>query len=180
MAYDNLFNEIVNDPEKSKLAQDAQELHERFTSPGHPQQLRDMLVQAEALACIAHDEQFRRDGVTPYIEHPKAVAAHFPNDPYAAAVAWLHDVVEDTYVTFKHIRDAGMPINVVCALGAITKIAGEDYNEYLERVLADPIARRVKFVDMLCNLADNPTEKQRLKYTKALARFLPLIGDTRD
>lgn len=29
---------------------------------------------AEKIARILHEDQFRADGVTPYIEHPKAVA----------------------------------------------------------------------------------------------------------
>ena len=139
------------------------------------EETRRMLAAAEMLARQAHAGQYRRDGVTPYISHPEAVAAYFPHDPYAAAVAWLHDVVEDTDVTFRDIRDRGFPINVVVALGALTHMDDEPYQDYIERALADPLARRVKFADMLCNLADDPTEAQRLKYTKALAEFLPLL-----
>lgn len=36
------------------------------------------LVTAANLAELAHAGKFRRDGVTPYIEHPQAVAARLP------------------------------------------------------------------------------------------------------
>jgi (p)ppGpp synthase/HD superfamily hydrolase len=52
--------------------------------------------KVEVIATKAHEGQYRRDGVTPYIEHPKAVAARVKGDEKAEMVAWLHDVIEDT------------------------------------------------------------------------------------
>ena len=52
--------------------------------------------KVEVIATKAHEGQYRRDGVTPYIEHPKAVAARVRGDEKAEMVAWLHDVIEDT------------------------------------------------------------------------------------
>jgi (p)ppGpp synthase/HD superfamily hydrolase len=49
-------------------------------------------------AAIAHKNQFRKDGITPYIVHPARTAAlisKFDDNPLYVAAAWLHDVIED-------------------------------------------------------------------------------------
>jgi (p)ppGpp synthase/HD superfamily hydrolase len=69
----------------------------------------DTVTRAILLATDAHRAQFRKDGVTPYITHPAAVASmvalHVQQAPLGlgygpyeiVAAAWLHDVVEDCY-----------------------------------------------------------------------------------
>ncbi len=49
---------------------------------------------AQSIAAAAHKGQVDKAG-KPYIEHPAHVAASVQGDA-AKAVAWLHDVVEDT------------------------------------------------------------------------------------
>ena len=83
-------------------------------------------------------------------------------------IAWLHDVVEDTGVTLDELRAAGLPANVVDAVALLTKIEGEDYDRYLERVRANDDARRVKLADIEHNLAGMPSDKNRAKYLRAL------------
>jgi len=73
----------------------------------------------------------------------------------ARVVAWLHDVVEDTPTTLDDLRDEGLPDEVVNAVDAITRRAGEQYAAYIERVRLNPIARIVKLADNAQNLADN-------------------------
>ena len=66
--------------------------------------MSELVDQAMVLAARAHAGQLDKAGA-PYIEHPGRVAVHvtrhaLPEDEEAAqAVAWLHDVVEDTPVT---------------------------------------------------------------------------------
>jgi (p)ppGpp synthase/HD superfamily hydrolase len=128
---------------------------------------------AEQIAREAHAGQFRRDGVTPYIEHPKAVANRLSHDSEEViSTAWLHDVLEDTRETAESLRDWGMPEVVVEAVVAMTKRDGETYHEYLERVKRNSIARKVKVADMLHNLSDNPTGSQVSKYSRGLLRLL--------
>jgi guanosine-3',5'-bis(diphosphate) 3'-pyrophosphohydrolase len=62
-----------------------------------------------ALAEQAHEGQFRRDGKTPYIKHPLAVAQilkdyNFTKNTLLAA-AFLHDVVEDTEYTEDSLKE---------------------------------------------------------------------------
>jgi len=132
----------------------------------------EMVRMAEAVAREAHAGQFRRDGVTPYAVHPEAVASRAGDDPDAVAVAWLHDVIEDTAVTADALRERGFPTQVVEAVQTLTKRDGLSYDDYLEAVAASPLARRVKVADMLSNLADGPTERQIVKYAKGLLRLV--------
>lgn len=132
-----------------------------------------LVLLAENIAREAHAGQFRRDGITPYIVHPEAVAAGVTN-PEEKAVAWLHDVLEDTPTTPQNLLDAGIPENVVTAVITMTKTAGVAYNDYLVSVKANPLARVVKISDMKANLADTPTQKQIDKY----AYGLKFLGDT--
>ena len=59
------------------------------------------LAAADAFAARKHLHQVRRDGVTPYVEHPRAVLCILRDefhvtDPHALAAALLHDSIEDT------------------------------------------------------------------------------------
>lgn len=129
---------------------------------------RDLVQKAQDLAVRAHAGQFRRDGVTPYSEHPRAVAARVAGDPVAEAVAWLHDVLEDTAVTADALCEQGVPDAVIASVRRLTRDPAVDYETYLAAIKADPVARRVKIADMEANLADSPTEKQIEKYRRGL------------
>lgn len=122
---------------------------------------------AKQIATRAHAGQTRRDGKTPYITHPEAVADRFMAD-VLVAIAWLHDTLEDTSETPDSLRSQGVPEQVVSSVVAMTKTPGEEYFAYLGRVRADPLARLVKIQDMLHNLGDQPTYKQIRKYCKGL------------
>ncbi len=63
-------------------------------------------------------------------------------------MALLHDVVEDTDITLSDLENAGFPREVVEAVGLLTKTKGEDYFEYVNRVKHNPIAKRVKLLDL--------------------------------
>ena len=137
------------------------------------QPLRKNLIElASQLATEAHAGQYRRDGTTPYIEHPAAVASRAPKSPESQAAAWLHDVLEDTELTRVELLDRGIPKSVVDAVEALTKQEGLSYEENLGRVTSNEIARGVKIADMLSNLADSPTKNQIRKYARGLLLLL--------
>ena len=113
--------------------------------------------RARQVATQAHSEQVDKAG-NPYIAHPARVAARLSDaDDDTQAVAWLHDVVEDTTVSFEELSRDGFSASVVAAVDALTKRDGESLEEYCARVRADPIALVVKQAD----LADN-TDSARL------------------
>jgi len=126
------------------------------------------LEAIESLARSAHEGQFRRDGVRPYIEHPQAVVARLEGDAEGQAVAWLHDVLEDTSLGPEDLRANGATKKIVAAVECLTKRKGQSYQEYLEGVKANPLAAKVKIADMLANLADSPSQRQIRKYAKGL------------
>ena len=73
----------------------------------------ELTRKAFEIACKAHAGQVDRGGV-PYIFHPLHVADQMPNSTLGA-VGLLHDVVEDTPVTFVDLLAAGIPEDVVAA-----------------------------------------------------------------
>jgi len=64
----------------------------------------------------------------------------------------LHDAVEDSDLTIEQLVSQGFPATVTDSIAAITKIEGESYEEYLERVMSNPLALQVKVADMTHNL----------------------------
>jgi (p)ppGpp synthase/HD superfamily hydrolase len=124
---------------------------------------------ASSIARKAHDGQFRRDGITPYITHPESVAKSLEGEhPDVIAAAWLHDVLEDTQTSVVHLKNAGIPWQVIDAVELLTRDEGQPYEDYLHWISQDEIARKVKIADIRHNLSDAPTEKQKVKYAKAL------------
>ena len=124
------------------------------------------------IAFKAHVNQYRRDGVTPYINHPRAVADRVRHLGHEyVCVAYLHDVLEDTKVTYSDLKDEGIPENILKAVAILSKnLYNENvsYDQYLSCVKKNELARKVKIADMISNLADNPTDKQIKKYAKGL------------
>ena len=120
------------------------------------------------MARRAHEGQFRRDGVRPYILHPEAVAGRVAGDPIAEAAAWLHDVIEDTSLRAEDLRKGGIPEEVIEVVLLLTNRNDLGYERYLATIAAHPVARRVKIADMLTNLSDQPTDRQIVKYAKGL------------
>lgn len=133
----------------------------------------DLAKRAAALARAAQAGQFRRDGTTPYIHHPAAVASRVAGDASAEAVAWLHDVLEDTATTVETLRENLIPEEVIGCVVLLTKKSDSVYERYLEEIKLHPVARKVKVADMLANLSDHPSERQIVKYAKGL---LVLLG----
>jgi len=128
-----------------------------------------LILSARQIASRAHSGQQRRDGWTPYINHPVAVAAKLAGESSVViATALLHDVLEDTAETAESLRAAGIPESVVHAVEVLTKTDGVAYDDYLRGVRQNWIARKVKVADMLHNLSDTPTEKQIRKYARGL------------
>ena len=108
------------------------------------------LEDAIALAVTAHRGQEDKSGL-PYILHPLRVMFRC-GDETERLVAVLHDVVEDTPITLHDLREQGYSEEVVVAVDAITQRKGESKDDYLQRVVQHPIARRVKLADLEDNM----------------------------
>ena len=128
------------------------------------------------IASKAHKGQKDKGGED-YFKHPLAVSNKLSGKK-EKIVALLHDVIEDTDVTVNDLKEAGFSDEVVLAVSAITKKAGEDYEEYLNRVKQNPIALRVKIADMEHNSdisrIKNPKEKDLKRLEKYKIRLKEL------
>ena len=131
---------------------------------------------AKRIAERAHIEQVDKAG-QPYISHPEFVANNVAGDE-AKAVAWLHDVIEDTLVTFDDLRAEGLTEQIIEAVDALTKRNSESYKTYLERVAANPLAKTVKLADLKHNMdtsrlttVDDKTIARLEKYKLALTKL---------
>lgn len=135
-----------------------------------------MVNMAYTIACVAHDGQVDKAG-KPYIEHPHRVENSFEQTEYVErAVALLHDVVEDTYVTLEALRGVRFGPEIIDAVDAMTHREGELNLYYYRRLKANPIALRVKFADIADNLDESrlslldekTATRLRDKYARAL------------
>lgn len=134
------------------------------------------LEDAIALAVEAHKGQ-KDKGDDPYILHPLRVMFTCKSE-VERIVAVLHDVVEDTDVSFDDLRRLGFSEEVLTALECVTKREGEAYEQFVERAAGNPIARVVKLADLQDNMdlrrldAVEPKDIERFqKYVKAWRRL---------
>lgn len=118
----------------------------------------EMLDKMLVIATNAHHGQFDRGG-RPYILHPLRVMSFLKtDDEELQAIALGHDVIEDTKVTYADLRAAGISERVIAGIASLTKVPGETYDEYKERVFASTDAMLVKMADLRHN-----TDIRRLK-----------------
>ena len=132
----------------------------------------DLEERMKALAERGHAGQLRKDGSTPYVEHPRAVVALLRRwrvaDAETFAVAWGHDLLEDTDVTESDILEAAGPRHEVLACIRILtrdKAVWPVKRDWLNALAqtAGPRPLLVKCADRICNTRD----------------FIPLAGATR-
>lgn len=113
--------------------------------------LEQQLSSAIDLAMEIHKEQYDRSN-QPYIGHVIRVM-NAGQTLQEKIVGALHDVVEDSDLTIDDLRLKGFDNNIVEAVDAITYYDDvETYYEYIERVIKNPIAVKVKLNDLSDNM----------------------------
>ena len=105
--------------------------------------------KAYEIAKSAHLGQVDKAGED-YIKHPQKVASFVKSDE-EKAVAYLHDVIEDTELTLEDLHEYEFSKEVIEAVDIITKKKGEDYQSYLNSVKKNKLARAVKLADLRHN-----------------------------
>ena len=123
------------------------------------------LDEAVTLARRFHEGAVDKAG-EPYIGHPLRVMARVSTDEERLA-AVLHDLLEDTDLSATDLLAAGCPPRVLRALDALTRRPDETYDEFIERVVVDPLAVAVKRADIADNL--DPDRLARLAPDRAAA-----------
>lgn len=122
--------------------------------------------RALKLALDAHEGQVDKAGID-YAEHIVMVGKFtklVTEKDEILAVAYLHDVLEDTQVTEENLKEI-FSDEIVKAVKALTKEKYEPYQFYLERVKANKWARMVKLADLKHN---SDMDRIKKKLTKPL------------
>lgn len=134
------------------------------------------LTKAILLAAKAHDGQTDKGG-NPYILHPIRLASK-ANTTEESIIAVLHDVVEDSNMTLFDLKNEGFSSNVIEALDCLTRRADESYEQFMKRIKLNPLALKVKLLDLEDNCDINripqPTEADYARidrYKKAIAEL---------
>lgn len=128
-----------------------------------------------------HKEQKDKTGL-PYVFHPFYLATQM-DDEYSTVCALLHDVVEDSDVTFDDLEKYGYPIEIIDALKLLTHNNDDDYFDYVRKVCTNKLALKVKIADLKHNsdlsrldVIDEWALKRQEKYKKALKLIKELTG----
>ena len=133
----------------------------------------DLTKKALKLCFKAHKDQVDKIGM-PYVFHPFHLAEQM-DDEISTVCALLHDVVEDSDVSFKDLWDMGFPLQVVDVLKLLTHDKSVLYMDYVAKIATNPIAKKVKIADLKHNsdlsrldVVDKKAQERCEKYKKAL------------
>lgn len=133
------------------------------------------------IAKKVHKNQKRYNG-RPYINHIKEVVGILEQmeinvfyNEHIIEAAILHDVIEDGGIEYRDkILDN---FSVYVLVDILTHRKSYTYEEYIKRILTNKDAVVIKIADMIQNLTENPTKKQREKYRKALPLLIKKFGE---
>ena len=132
--------------------------------------------KALKLCFEAHKEQVDKSGM-PYVFHPFHLAEQM-TDEATTVVALLHDVVEDTAISFEDLEKQGFSDEIMDALKLLTHDKNIPYMDYVAEIKKNTIATKVKLADLKHNsdltrlsVVDEKALKRKEKYEKAI-KFL--------
>lgn len=136
----------------------------------------DQLALAYAIASLTHLNQRDKSG-KPYILHPVKLQHYLHHyEIPIQTIALLHDVIEDTEISGIDLLLLGFSKRVVEGVIALTKIDGEEYEDYKMRVKANKDACIVKLADLRHNsdirrLKDKASEKDFIRVQKYMSLY---------
>jgi guanosine-3',5'-bis(diphosphate) 3'-pyrophosphohydrolase len=146
-----------------------------------------LLAAAEEFARMKHQHQFRRDGVTPYVEHPKAVMAILRDefgvaDVDTLAAGLLHDTIEDTATDYDEVAERfGSRVADIVAILTKDKRLPEAKRErtYFAQLARGPLPVKLcKVADSLHNLRDTD-QAHRPKAAQKARKLLTIYKGAR-
>ncbi len=146
--------------------------------------MENLLESAIRLAAKVHKGQVDRFG-KPYILHVMRVMMR-GHDLEEQVLGALHDVLERSTLTMADLQKKDFQPRVLKALDCITRRKDEDYDGYIERVMEDGLAMRVKLHDLADKMDLLHVEELSIadlkRYNKQLAayhRLKKLVEDAR-
>ena len=121
----------------------------------------------------AHIDQVDKTGL-PYVFHPFHLAEQM-DDENSTCVALLHDVVEDTDITFIDLAEYGFNDEIINALKLLTHDLDVPYMEYVKKIKENELAKKVKLADLKHNsdlsrldVIDDKAVERNNKYLEAI------------
>jgi (p)ppGpp synthase/HD superfamily hydrolase len=135
------------------------------------------LEKAIEIALSAHRGQKDKAGA-PYILHPLRLMQQM-RDENEQIVAVLHDVTEDSRYTIESLRKEGFSKEIIAALECLSRSEGEPYENYIDRLRFNPLAKKVKLADLKDNMnitrLSNLNEKDIERLKKYHLAWMKLI-----
>ena len=120
------------------------------------------------IAYNAHMGQTDKFGI-PYIFHPMHLAEQMDTEE-ECIVAILHDVVEDTEITFNQLEE-DFSGRVIEALKLLTHDKSVPYDDYIINLKDNPIAKKVKLADLKHNSDSSRLEHITTKDINRLEKY---------
>ena len=108
-----------------------------------------MTKKALKICFNAHKNQIDKTGI-PYVFHPFHLAEQMDTED-SVCVALLHDVIEDTDISFEYLIKEGFNANIMDALKLLTHTDDTPYMEYVANIKTNPLAKKVKLADLKHN-----------------------------
>lgn len=128
---------------------------------------------AMKLCFETHKDQVDKTGL-PYVFHPFHLAEQM-DDEISTVCALLHDVVEDSDITFEDLAKMGFSGEIIDVLKLLTHSDDTPYMDYVREIKKNPTATKVKIADLKHNsdttrldVVDEWAIKRNEKYTEAL------------
>jgi (p)ppGpp synthase/HD superfamily hydrolase len=135
--------------------------------------MENLLESAIRLAAKVHKGQVDRFG-KPYILHVMRVMMR-GHDLEEQVLGALHDVLERSTLTMADLQKKDFQPRVLKAMDCITRRKDEDYDGYIERVMEDGLAMRVKLHDLADKMDLLHVEELSIadlkRYNKQLAAY---------
>ena len=125
-------------------------------------------------------------GKNPYTQHLYTVSNNLDTTEEKIA-GLLHDIIEDTEITYKDLEELGFTKEILEVLKLVTRKKNETYDEFINRIIESNnlIALKVKQKDIENNMdlsrIKNPTEedKKRIeeKYKPQYKKIIKKLGE---
>ncbi len=138
---------------------------------------------AASKAARGHENQYRKDGATPYSAHTTRVALTLIlrfgcRDEELVTAALLHDLIEDTGADYDEIEEQFGPrvAELVARMSKDMRLPESAREEAYDRQLAEGPweARLIKLADVYDNYCDAASDEARRKIREKIQRALAL------
>lgn len=130
------------------------------------------LQRSIEIALFAHQGVERRDGDL-YFNHVSRVANNklFIKDSLTKSAAYLHDVIEDTSLTFGDLSRMGISDEVIEIVKYLTRVSSDSYETYIDKITQSLPAMLIKLSDLTDNSDTETLDKITSNDIKRFAKY---------